>query len=118
MGSSAPSIEHRFAHGEESVVRVGDLELDLHRYRVRRAGSSVPITAMQCRLLRYLMERPSTVVSRKRLLRDLWEDEALDEGTVTAGIVRLRRALGIVGGPDLIRNVRGQGYRFVANPDS
>lgn len=92
------------------VIRYADLELDLRRHKLHRGGRPINLSTAQMRLLRYLMEHPGVVFTRRELLEEVWRDSKLDEGAVTVGIVRLRRALNSTGGPDLIRQVRGIGY--------
>lgn len=97
------------------VLRYEHVEIDLDQYKVRRNGAPVSLTAMQFRLLRFLMEHPTTVFSRPQLLESVWQNAALDVGAVTACLVRLRRALNGAGGPNLIRNVPGCGYALDAD---
>ena len=91
------------------VLRHGGIELDLDRYTVRSNGGPVQLTAMQLKLLQHFMERPGVIFSRRELLEQVWQNPKLDEGAVTACIVRIRRALAAAGGPDAIRNVRTTG---------
>lgn len=100
------------------VVRYADVELDLRRHKVRRAGRLIVLSSLQMRLLRYLMENPAVVFTREELLEAVWGDKSLDEGAVTVGVVRLRRALNSTGGPNLIRQVRGVGYALDSDLDS
>ena len=92
------------------LLRYADVELDLERYKVRRNGKLISVTPMQFRLLRHLMENPTVVFSRKQLLGDVWQGQHLDEGAVTACIVRLRRILNAAGGDNLIKNIPAAGY--------
>lgn len=94
----------------QHLLTYADLELDLQKYRVRRRGKIVALTTVQFNLLRHLMNHPTVVFSRTQLLESVWPEAPLDEGAVTACMVRLRRALNAGGGPDLIRSVRGVGY--------
>ncbi|HYI43223.1 MAG TPA: winged helix-turn-helix domain-containing protein [Sphingomicrobium sp.] len=100
------------------VIRYADVELDLRRHRVRRSGQLIDLSTAQMRLLRYLMEHPGVVFTRQELLEAVWRDSTLDEGAVTVGVVRLRRALKSTGGADLIRQVRGIGYSLDADLDN
>lgn len=99
------------------VLRYADLELDLRRHRVRRDGAVIWLSALQMRLSKFLMENPAVVFTRQELLESVWGDRKLDEGTVTVGIVRLRRALNSTGRPNLLRQVRGFGYALDADFD-
>lgn len=95
---------------EVQVLRYADLELDERKYKVLRGGHHIPLSMLQLRLLRFLMEHPGVVFSRRELLEAVWGDPSLDEGTVTVCLVRLRKALVSAGGPNPIRHVRGIGY--------
>jgi DNA-binding response OmpR family regulator len=92
------------------VLRSGSFEVDRERYTVTCGGRTVQVTALQMKLLSYLMARPGVVFSYQQLLEEVWADPDGDEGMVRAGIVRLRRVLGKDAA--LIRNVRGGGYAF------
>lgn len=97
------------------VLRYADVELDLRRHKLRRAGTLIWLSSLQIRLLKFLMENPAVVFTRQELLEAVWGDKKLDEGTVTVGVVRLRRALNSTGRPNLIRQVRGFGYALDAD---
>lgn len=97
------------------VVRCGDVELDTNRYTVTCSGRTMPLTAMQLKLLAHLMRNPGTVFSQQRLLEEVWGKPGGDERMVRACIVRLRRALGAGrASSSLIKTVRGGGYAFDA----
>jgi DNA-binding response OmpR family regulator len=103
------------AAAPRGILRYADLELDLKRHRVRRDGAVIWLSALQMRLLQFLMENPAVVFTRQELLEAVWGDKTLDEGTVTVGVVRLRRALNSTGRPNLLRQVRGFGYALDAD---
>lgn len=92
------------------ILRYHDVEVDLERKKVRRAGVLLNLPPIQFKLLKHLIERPTFVFSREELLRAVWNDPELDERTVTVGILRLRRILGETGGRNLIRTVLSSGY--------
>jgi two-component system phosphate regulon response regulator PhoB len=92
-----------------------DVEMDLGRHRVVRAGRPVVLGPTEYKLLRHFLENPERVFSRERLLDQLWpSDAAIDPRTVDVHIRRLRRALNDGGLPDLIRTVRSEGYSLDA----
>ena len=99
---------------ELGVLRYADIELDLNRFKVRRNGKFVPLSAMQIRLLRHFLENPEIVFTRKELLQSVWQNDEIDDGAVTACVSRMRSALNAVGGPDLIRSVSRIGYALDA----
>ena len=75
------------------------------------AGAEVELTAREFDLLWHLAERPGVVVGRERLLERVW-GLAFPGGTRTVDVHvgQLRRKLGR---PELIRTVRGSGYKLV-----
>ena len=91
------------------VERAGDLELDLARREVRRAGVRLPLRPKEFLILELLMRRRGRVVSRAELRRHGWGDEAANSNVDEATIASLRRKLGT---PALIHTRRGQGYLF------
>ena len=88
---------------------VGDVTIDTAQRRVQRAGTEVHLTPTEFELLLTLASSPRTVLTRERLLADVWDwVDASGTRTVDSHIKALRRKLG----PDLIRTVHGVGYAF------
>jgi DNA-binding response OmpR family regulator len=96
---------------EDDVIRAGDVELDRGSRSATVAGAEVELTAREFDLLWHLAERPGVVVGRERLLERVW-GLAFPGGTRTVDVHvgQLRRKLGR---PELIRTVRGSGYKLV-----
>jgi two-component system OmpR family response regulator len=94
-----------------SVLEVGDLRMDLAAKTVWRDGQLIALTAKEFRLLAYLMTNAGEVVSRARLLSDVW-GLSFDPGTKVVDVyVRyLRRKIDGDNPQSLIRTVRGFGY--------
>ena len=95
----------------DPVLNVGDLVLDLGSKRVRRGDREIALTAKEFNLLAYLMEHAGSVVSRTRLLNNVW-GLSFDPGTkvVDVYIRYLRRKIDGDGEAPLIKTVRGFGY--------
>ncbi|MBY5523351.1 response regulator transcription factor [Rhizobium leguminosarum] len=95
------------------VLQVGSLTLDPATRRVRKSDREIGFTVREFELLRYLMLNVNKVVSRQRLLTNVWNYD-FDPGTkiVEVYIRYLRRKLGQDGDPT-IRTVRGVGYTLV-----
>lgn len=88
-----------------------DLTLDVERHQCVYKGEEVALTAKEFLLLMTLMRRPGRVLTRERLLEEVWgEGIAVTHRTVDTHMKRLREKLGVAGG--LIDTVRGVGYRF------
>ncbi|MDH6145641.1 DNA-binding response OmpR family regulator [Kitasatospora sp. GP30] len=91
-------------------LRVGDLELDLPRHRVRRDGVLLTLTAKEFAVLEVLMLRAAEVVTRSELIERCWDEQAEPLSNVVDVLIgQLRRRLGP---PELIMTVRGVGYRL------
>jgi two-component system OmpR family response regulator len=94
-----------------TMLRVGDLELDLLGRRATRAGKELDLTAREFTLLEYLVRRAGQVVTRTMLLEGVW-DLQFDPQTnlVDVHISRLRQAVDKGFEKPLIHTVRGAGY--------
>jgi two-component system, OmpR family, response regulator len=97
----------------ESVLQVGDLTLYLKTKRARRGDREAPLTAREFALLEYLMRHRGVVLSRARLLSNVW-GYSFDPGTkvLDVCIAYLRRKLDGPGEASVIRTVRGFGYQI------
>jgi DNA-binding response OmpR family regulator len=93
------------------VLAIGDLELNTVSRNVQRGGRAVTLTAMEYRVLEYLLHRPRAVVSKTELLEHLydynWEKFS---NVIEVYISGLRRKLDHDSAKQLIHTVRGQGY--------
>ena len=104
-GSSAPAARRRYV--------VGPLEVDVDGYHVFVGGDEVHMSAMEMRLLIYLVEHRGRVRSREDLLEDVWGYKpGVSTRTVDTHVKRLRDKLGDAG--SLVETVRGMGYRLSA----
>ena len=99
----------------EPVLKVGDLVLDPLSKKVWRNDREISLTAKEFRLLGYLMSHAGAVISRTRLLNNVW-DLSFDPETkgVDVYIRYLRKKIDREGEPPLIKNVRGFGYELSA----
>lgn len=93
---------------QESVLRCFDLEIDPAAREVHRGGELVELTYKEFELLRLLVLRRGTVVSREEILGQVWGYEYMGETrTVDMHIKTLRKKLG----EQYITTVRGVGYK-------
>jgi DNA-binding response OmpR family regulator len=89
------------------ALELGDLRVDAAARRVWRAGGEVRLTPTEFDLLACLASTPGAVVSRERLMADVWDwPDAAGTRTVDSHVKGLRAKLG----GDLIRTVHGVGY--------
>ncbi|MBL6945031.1 MAG: phosphate regulon transcriptional regulator PhoB [Rhodospirillales bacterium] len=99
--------------GDHETLISGDLIMDLAAHKVTRDDRIIKLGPTEFRLLRYFMEHAGRVLSRERLLDDVWgRDIYVEERTVDVHIRRLRQALNEDGEQDPIRTVRSAGYSF------
>jgi DNA-binding response OmpR family regulator len=93
------------------VLTIGDLQLNTVNRAVQRGGREVSLTAMEYRVLEYLLHRPGAVVSKTELLEHLydynWEKFS---NVIEVYVSGLRRKLDHEYSRQLIHTVRGQGY--------
>ncbi len=98
-------------HQSGEILRVGDLVLDTVRLQANCGNGAVSLTRLEFLLLRELMEHAGHSVAKGQLLSSVW-GYAFDPGSnvVDVCVRRLRRKLGF----ELIKTVRGEGYRLAA----
>ena len=99
----------------QTVLQIADLQLNLVRRRVSRAGRPIELQPREFRLLEYLMRNAGRVVTRTMLLQHVW-DFHFDPQTnvVETNISRLRAKVDRPFGTELIHTVRGAGYSLHA----
>jgi two-component system OmpR family response regulator len=102
----------RRANGRaDPILRHGRLELDPRAGRVVLDGVSIALTAMEYRILSYLMHRQNCIVPQGELVEHVYaQDFDRDSNTIEVLIGRLRRKLG----RERIETIRGLGYRLGA----
>ena len=106
------ALIRRTAGYASPVLSQGDLQLDTAKKEVRVEGQAVDLTAYEYKVLEYLMLNPDRVVSKMELTDHLYDqDFDRDSNVIEVFVGRLRKKISPM---DMIRTVRGQGYRFVA----
>jgi two-component system OmpR family response regulator len=99
------------AQAETHILSVGDIELDLHRRTVTRAGKRVVLQPREFALLAELMRNPRRVMTRTMLLERVWDfDFDPKTNIVETHLSRLRSKLNAGFDEDPIETVRGAGY--------
>lgn len=96
---------------EPSILKVADLELDLLKRRVQRAGERIDLTAKEFTLLELLMRRQGEVLPRSLIASQVWDmNFDSDTNVIEVAVRRLRAKVDDNFNPKLIRTVRGMGY--------
>ena len=99
--------------GPATLLKIGDLELDMLSRAVRRGEVSIDLQPREFRLLEYLMRHAGQVVTRTMLLEHVW-DYHFDPQTnvIDVHVSRLRAKIDRGFEPQLLHTVRGAGYRL------
>ena len=94
------------------VIQIGGLSLDTRTSKVMHNGESIDLTALEFKVLSYMMHNSDKVISRTELVEHIYkQDFDRDSNTIEVFIGRIRRKIG----GDVIKTVRGLGYRINAN---
>jgi DNA-binding winged helix-turn-helix (wHTH) protein len=95
----------------ETLLRVGSLQLDLVEHSATRGDRPIDLRPREYQLLKYMMQRPGEILTREALLKDVWHYKFVPEtNLIDVHMGHLRRK---VDGPNdarMITNVRGAGF--------
>jgi DNA-binding winged helix-turn-helix (wHTH) protein len=101
----------------QTVLRVGTLELNLLDRTAKRGERSIDLRPREFRLLRYMMERNDKLLTRAKLLQDVWNYKFVPKtNLVDVHMGRLRRKVDGPNEPAMIHSIRGAGFVLNANP--
>ena len=112
--------QHRQVEEDEELDRAhSGVVIDISRKRLVLDNDSVGLTYKEFELLQYLVLREGRTIDRAELISSLWkagdDDEVPNERTIDVHVRRLRAKLGRY--EDIVRTVRGVGYRFDRHAD-
>src|SRR5271168_4567556 len=95
----------------QAAISVGDLKLNPDTHEVLRGDRQLDLTQREFELLEYLMRNERIVVSRQRLLDEVWGYDPFSmTNTTEVSVSNLRRKLEADGEPRLLHTIRGAGY--------
>lgn len=95
----------------DTKYQIGNLSIDVEKHKVKVDGETVTLTLKEFELLEKLMKNRHIVLTRDRLLEEIWGYDFTGETrTVDVHVRTLRQKLGTAG--ELIETVRGVGYRI------
>ena len=102
-----------------TVVHVDDLEVDLARRRVTRAGEQVHLTRTELSLLELFVRNPGKLLTQELLLRSVWGPQyGTESNYLRVYVGQLRKKLGDdAANPRLILTEPGIGYRWIAGEE-
>ncbi|MGI6721197.1 MAG: response regulator transcription factor [Anaerovoracaceae bacterium] len=98
---------------QKAVFRLGDLVVDSRKGNVHKGGQEIFLSALEYRLLLVFLNNMGVVLSRERLLDEIWDiaGEYVSDNTLTVYIKRLREKIeDDPQSPKIIKTVRGSGY--------
>lgn len=99
--------------GQADGYSDGYLTVNFEAKQVTVNGNAVKLTALEFRLLAYLIENKGRVIPKKELFEKVWEDKFTGDGTLNVHIRRLREAIEKnPNAPEYIQTVWGDGYKF------
>ena len=100
-------------NSDDGIIRLGNVTVNTNQAKVFKSGEEVILTAMEYRLLLILINNRGHILSRNRLLEELWDIDGdfVNDNTLTVYIKRLRDKIEEdAADPKIIKTVRGLGY--------
>jgi DNA-binding response OmpR family regulator len=117
LGSSGEPLVRLLALVNETVLRVGPLELDLIDRAAKRGDRHIDLRPREFQLLKYMMQRSDKLLTRAALLKEVWHYNFNPKtNLVDVHMGRLRRKIDGENEAPMIRNVRGAGFVLDATP--
>ncbi|MBQ1460248.1 MAG: response regulator transcription factor [Oscillospiraceae bacterium] len=104
----------RRSGGRDTLVRLQNVTVDTERGTVTKSGREIPLSALEYRLLVVFLNNRGRLLSRNRLLEEIWDaaGDFVNDNTLTVYIKRLREKIeDDPQNPTIIKTVRGLGYR-------
>ena len=106
------SVLRRYSN--DGIVTLGNVTVNTLEAKVSKNGEDIILTAMEYRLLLTLINNRGNILTRNKLLEDIWDVEGsfVNDNTLTVYIKRLRNKIeDDPAKPEIIKTVRGMGYR-------
>ena len=117
--SAFPS-DRKSSEPEEKLLHIrDDIFLDTGMFRIQKGGEIISLKAMEYKMLLYFMENRGRVISKDELLKNVWEEEYIGEGTLAVHVRHLREKIEEdPADPKVISTVWGIGYLMVPDGNS
>jgi DNA-binding response OmpR family regulator len=110
------ALARRSDHARRKTLIVGDLEIDLGKMQVQRAGHPIELNRACFKILKMLMQASPNVVSRNEIEHALWSDMPPESDALRSHIYILRQAIDKPFTHPLIQTIHGFGFKL-ADPD-
>lgn len=96
------------------VITANDISMDLDAHTVMLAGNELKLSITEFNLLKLFMQNPNKLLSREQILNHVWGRNSFVElRTVDVHILRLRKSLKKFSRHNILKTVRGAGYKFI-----
>lgn len=118
MSFSASDSENKAnLNVKDGMIKLSErVSLDTNTHKLIADNEQINIKAMEYKLLSYLIENTGRVVTKDELLKNVWEDEYIGEGTLAVHIRHIREKIEKDSKePDIIKTVWGGGYMIEAD---
>jgi two-component system, OmpR family, copper resistance phosphate regulon response regulator CusR len=104
-------VQLRMKNGENKILKLGDIEMNLDTHRVFRASQEIELTPKEFSLLEFLIRNKGKVCTRTRIIEHVWDIHfSSDTSVIDVYINFLRNKLDTGKSPALIHTIRGVGY--------
>ena len=103
----------RYGSGK-SILSVGNITMDVDKGIVKKEGAEIVLSALEYRILYYMLSNRGILLSREKLLEEIWDiaGDYVNDNTLTVYIKRIREKIeDDPAEPRIIKTVRGIGYR-------
>lgn len=93
----------------QSIIKIGDLEIDLEGYTVKKSGTLIELVKKEFELLSLLANQPGKVFTRNEIFTEVWgHDVIVGNRTIDVHIRKIREKIG----NDTIKTIKGIGYKL------
>lgn len=107
-------IQNNSVNTDRSALAFGDFTLDREKGELMKGKDVIALNGQEYRLLEYLLTNPDKIISRDKLLDEVWGyDSETSSRTVDVHIAKIRQKLGESEIPRHILTIRGRGYKFI-----
>jgi len=105
--------EYGISTNNKEVIVFDNIKIYRNAHKVTRDDKEINLSNTEFNLLLFFVDNSFTVLTRKQILRNVWESDLYDDNTVTTYVKRIRDKLGDdKDNPKYIKSVRGIGYIF------
>ena len=112
LASKTSSVEqNKIDENSGSISLTETISVDTNLHKLRKGNELLGLKAMEYKMLIYLLENQNRVVTKDELLKNVWDDEFIGEGTLAVHIRHLREKIeNDPKNPQIIKTVWGVGY--------